>query len=311
MDTIILASLNVGLFLTLAMVEYLSHAKKREIFYETIYLKETKSIPTFLFFLPPAWFFYVREKVLQNKNKSENVSFHNEFTLPKLALLNAALLLLSFNLNTLFKLPFYLTLLAGIVAQISLFLVLRNKEQKIKDELQKKLPEILDIMARVYRVHTDLRVTIAEVAEKMREPALKSSFNEIVRLSRFGYTVEDAMVHVAKKIQSEDFDFIVTSIKLNIPVGGDLPRLFEHTAKLLRQRKEAKNEIDNLMFQSKISSIISALLVPMIIVVAFTSSIKYQQVLLFNPTGRLVFFGCLIWWIIGVIMIRKNSRIRI
>jgi tight adherence protein B len=238
-------------------------------------------------------------------------SLLEQVTISKLVLINAGIALIAFNLSNVFNIAWYITFVIGILAQCLFYLYAKNKQQKIKVEIEKRLPEILEIMSRVYRVHSDLRVTLSEVAIKMHEPIIKEKFNQMVRLSRFGYTVEESMEQIAKEIQSNDFDFVVTSIKLNVPVGGDLPHLFEHTAKLLRQRKEAKTEIDNLMFQSKISSIISALLVPAIILVAFTSSQKYQEVLLHNPTGRLVFFGCLFWWILGVIMIRKNSRIRI
>lgn len=312
MDLVFVATVNIAVFVGLLCWEYVQVVNKKERFYTRIASPSQKKLPKTLLFLPSS-LFYQAENVLSRLQKKSSVkkNLAEEFTLPKLLILNAAVLLLSFNFATLLKIPWYVTFSLGLLGQVLLYFYTRGKKQKLKDEMEKKLPEILDVMARVYRVHTDLRVTFQEVANTIHEPLLQEKFSEMVRLSRFGYTIEEAMEHVAKEISSEDFDFIVTSIKLNIPVGGDLSHLFEHTAKLLRQRKEAKNEIQNLMFQSKISSIISALLVPAIILVAFTSSQKYQQVLLYNPTGRLVFFACLFWWIIGVVLIRKNSRIRI
>lgn len=310
MDILILAIINVILAIGIGVWEYFSFASKREQFYSRIQTPGDGEIPKVFFLLPPNLFKKIRQKNSGSKRSSPR-SLLDEFTLTKVLMLNAGLGLISFNLSNIFNIPWYVTVCIGVILECLLYLYAKNKQQKIKDEIEKKLPEILEIMARVYRVHSDLRVALTEVAEKVHESVIKEKFSQMVRLSRFGYTVEESIEQIAKEIKSSDFDFVVTSIKLNIPVGGDISHLFEHTAKLLRQRKEAKTEIDNLMFQSKISSVISALLVPAIIFVAFSSSEKYQEVLLYNPTGRLVFFCCLFWWILGVIMIRKNSRIRI
>jgi len=243
------------------------------------------------------------------KDEVKGATLLQQITPANLIMMNLAMLLIAYNLQTIVKVPFYVTFLVFIVAQVVAFLYLQGKQTLVKEAIEKKLPEILDMMARVYRVHTDLRVAVREVAEHSSDEIIKTEFRRVAQLSQFGYSVEDSLEQLAKEIKSPDLDFVVSSIKLNAPVGGNLPHLFEHTAKMLRQRKEATDEINNLMFQSKISSTIAALLVPVIIIVSFVSSEKYQDALLRNPTGRMIFFFCLIWWFIGIVIIRKNSRI--
>lgn len=232
-------------------------------------------------------------------------------SIPHVIILNAGLGLIAYNISQLADIPIAMILGAGFIIQLILYTYLSRKKIQKREALEARLPEILEIMARVYRVHTDLRVALHEVAEHTPDPIVAGLFREMVQLSRFGYTVEEAMEYVARDIGSKDFRFVVASVRLNVPVGGDVSQLFDYTAEMLRKRKEAKTEIGNVMFQSRISAMLSAFLVPIITVVAFMSSERYQEVLLFNPNGRLVLIGCFLWWLIGVVIIHKNSRIRI
>lgn len=315
MDLIILASTNVLLALGLLVVEYISFVKKR---HDTLARTSELTAVSFNSFqdkirtLVSDSLFRKIEPLLQKKN---NASREQKMTLiqqitPKIIItINVCVAILALNLQLLTGVTWVVWVAVGLAVQGFLFMYLKNKQVNYRAAVEKRLPEILDIMARVYRVHSDLRIALQEVAKNSSDPIVKQYFQEMVQLSRFGYTVEEAMAFVARKIQSPDLDFVVSSIKVNIPVGGEVSKLFEHTARLLRQRKEAKDEIQNLMFQSKFSSIASAAIIPLIILYSFSTNAKYQEVLITDPTGRLVFFSCLFWWLIGVVIIRKNTRI--
>ncbi len=312
-ELLLLALLNLIVILGSLAFQYLYYVNKRKTYDERVqHLHSTKtfSLNPFVYF-PDSW-----HKTLQKlniftpkKDDAKGSGLLQQITPANLIALNVAMLVISYNMQKLANIPWYISILVLVVVQAGVYFYLQNKQILVKEAIEKKLPEILDMMARVYRVHTDLRVAVREVAEHSTDEIVRTEFKRVAQLSQFGYSVEDALEHLANEIKSPDLDFVVSSIKLNVPVGGNLPYLFEHTAQMLRQRKEATDEINNLMFQSKISSIISALLVPVITIVSFVSSEKYQDVLLRNPTGRMVFFICLIWWFIGVVIIRKNSRI--
>lgn len=299
-------------------MDYLSYVKKRTQVFEQFTTVTgtgvTQPLEKLMPFFPDSLFRIITHFV-KKKDKTAKPEIRKsvltEFTVRNILMINAGVLVISFNLQRIFAVPWYVLLFGGVALQLSMFYFLKSKQIKHRDTLEKKLPEILDIMSRVYRVHTDLKIAVQEVSVHSSDQFIKKAFQDIVSLSRFGYTVEEAMETVAKDIQSPDFDFVIASIRMNVPLGGDLTYLFDNTARILRQRKEAADEIGNLMFQSKISSTISALLVPIIALVSFTTNDTYKEVLLYNPSGRLVFIGCLIWWIIGVVIIRKNSRVRI
>ncbi len=313
-ELLILAVINLFVIIGSLVFRYFYYVNNRKVFDERVQLlhksKKAPSINPFVYF-PDAWHKTLQKLNFldQKNNEVKGTGLLQQITPANLIMMNVAVIVIAFNMQKLAKVPWYISVMVLFALQGFAYLYLQGKQVLVKEAIEKKLPDILDMLARVYRVHTDLRVAVREVAQHSNDEIVRTEFKRIAQLSQFGYSVEDALEHLAKDIKSPDLDFVVSSIKLNVPVGGNLPYLFEHTAQMLRQRKEATDEINNLMFQSKISSTISALLVPVIAIFSFVSSEKYQDALLRNPTGRMVFFFCLIWWFIGVVIIRKNSRI--
>jgi Flp pilus assembly protein TadB len=316
MELVTLAGINVILFILLLLIEYISFVRQRVGVVERMEQigLSSPSLPAdrVLLFLPD-WLFRQIRPLIPARSPSKHLpreqSVLAEITPVKIMIINLCCLVLGINAQMLLSVPWYAIYIILVAGQAIAWYLLKHNQKNKREALEKRLPEILDIMARVYRVHTDLRISLQEVAKNIADREVSQLFEDMVKISRFGYTVEEAMSYVAAKIESPDLDFVITSIKINIPLGGDLAYLFEHTAQLLRQRKEAKDEIQNLMFQSKFSSMASALIVPIIVVASFVTNPKYQQVLLYNPTGRLIFIGCIFWWLIGVVIIRKNARV--
>lgn len=304
------------LFVLMLISEYISFVRQRVHTVdrlEQIGLKAPVTSADRVLLVLPDWLFRVVRPLLPRPSSTQPLphkqSLVAEITPVKVLIINLCCIVLGVNTQVLLSIPWYAVWLVLLAGQMVAWYLLKRNQKNKREALEKRLPEILDIMARVYRVHTDLRISLQEVVKNIADREVASMFDDMVKLSRFGYTVEEAMSYVARKIESPDLDFVITSIRINIPLGGDLAYLFEHTAQLLRQRKEAKDEIQNLMFQSKFSSMASALIVPVIVVASFVTNPKYQQVLLYNPTGRLIFISCIFWWLIGVVIIRKNARV--
>lgn len=312
-EILIIAIINLFFILCALALEYMHAVNQRKLFDGKINtlqnIKKSTNLEVFLPGLLGTKFKNLFQHKSSTPAKEVQPSLIKQVTPANLALINISLVIIAFNLQRFVGIAWYI--LAGLFIGIELtaFAFLKGKQVQVREAIEKKLPEILDMMGRVYRVHNDLRVAISEVAEHSPDPIVKQEFRKVAQLSRFGYSIEEALEHLSNEIKSEDLDFVISSIRLNAPVGGNLAYLFEHTAQMLRQRKEASDEINNLMFQSKISATISALLVPVIIVFSFVSSTKYQDALLRNPNGRMIFLFCLVWWFIGVVIIRKNSRI--
>lgn len=299
------------------IVDYIGYARRRLAYLTRVAAltgslarEPADTLPAFVPGRAGRYFTHLLRQARRDKRDAKT-QLIDEFTPRNIVMVTLAMSFLGYTMQHVLGIPWYVLTAGGALAQAFVYIHLKHKRRKIQEELDARLPEILEIMARVYRVHSDLRIAVSEVAAHISQPSLKELFGEIVKISRFGYTVEEAMDVVARRVGSDDFDFLVTSIRLNTPVGGNLAYLFEKSAAILRQRKETAAEINNLMFQNKVSAVVSAFLVPVITLVSFATSDKYQEVLLRNPTGRMVFLFCFVWWLAGVVIIRSSSRVRV
>lgn len=320
MELIILATVNILLFIWILFIDWNAHRKQRMRFYRRITktsdLRDNSiswmdHIHVAFPFVSFAHLHHFHEKLQAQRNRTDEVPFTQQIKGAHGVVLLILGIVSSWLISFSTGISWMLVLLAFFLLGGGIYLWSQQRIMTIRTHIQKQLPEILEIMARVYRVHSDLRYALEEVVRSQSDHHVKRTFAEMLSLSRFGYTVEEAMEYVARQIGSEDLNFVVASIQMNTPVGGDLSYLLERTAVLLRQRKDAHEEIQSVMFQSKFSAIASAFLVPIIVVVSVSTNPDYQDILFFDPTGRLLFIGCLLWWIIGVIIIHKNARVTI
>jgi tight adherence protein B len=75
-----------------------------------------------------------------------------------------------------------------------------------------------------------------------------------------GISVDDALNHMVKRNQSEDFDLMVTAVQIHRVVGGNLAEILDTIAHTIRERVRIKGEIRTLTAQARASGWIITLL---------------------------------------------------
>lgn len=206
-----------------------------------------------------------------------------------------------------------------ILVPITLFLLMQGgvwylvkaNRKKTTDRMEQDLPQALDIMSRVYRIHPNLKVAVQEVPRHMPPGPLANLFQEVHTLATFGYSVEEAIVRVNAKAKSEDLAQVATAIRIHLPQGGDIAAQLQEMASLLRRRREVSREVSASMFQNKVSSIFTSAFVPIIILLVFTINTEGYREILKNPTGRAVFLAALGWWACGIIIMKRLMKVAV
>lgn len=223
--------------------------------------------------------------------------------------ISMALLLINFwrltRIHILFPLFFF------VLFEVIMWYALQKKQKKLADIVDEELPSVLETMSRVYRIHPDLKDAVVEAWMNLPKGPVKNVLNDVIKLTNFGHSVEEALTEVNKTIKSRDVAFVTSAIKINLPAGGNLSEHFEGTARLLRARREVSQEVKNAMFQNKVSSVFTALFVPIIIILVFAVNRESYHQVLQKETGRLIFVSCLVWWIFGIIIMRRLMKVTI
>ncbi len=234
-----------------------------------------------------------------------------DLSLLRLAIFEAAAAILFINLWRLTRVHPWLLLTLWALMQSAVWYFSKRSRKKTKDLVQWQLPQALDIISRVYRVHPNLKAAVAQVPLNLQPGPTSTLFAQVHSLASFGYSVEEALDKVNIPLGSEDLAQVATSLRIHIRQGGDIASQLGHMANLLRRRREVTSEVGAAMFQNKISSVFTSLFVPLIIILVFTINTDGYRQILTNPAGRTIFLVALGWWALGIVIMRRLMRVAI
>ena len=163
-------------------------------------------------------------------------------------------------------------LLAGLISQLavvgavfglsSLLLprwYVGNRERKRVSEFNSQLGDTIGIMANSLRSGYSLLQAMELVSRETPQP-MGGEFARVVREVGLGLSPERALENLVRRIDSEDLDLMVTAIKVQHEVGGNLSQILDTIGSTIRERVRIKGEIKVLTAQQSLAGyIISAL----------------------------------------------------
>ncbi len=192
-------------------------------------------------------------------------------------------------------------------------LALQKNLKKISENfyLARELPAVLEYMAKVYKINPDITYTIYQTSKRVKNPKTKQLLKEAYKMSQLGYSSIECFEYISDKTKSKALKFVVNSIKISQPLGADISEIFFKTASILRHKEETEKEINNLMFQSKLTGIVLSLAPILMFIFTYISDKNYQQTVTNNPKIKFIFFLTSLWWMIGTFITIKLSKIKV
>ncbi len=99
-----------------------------------------------------------------------------------------------------------------------------------------------------------------DMVSKEGNPPISEEFARVTREVGLGISPQDALLHLVRRIRSDDLDLMVTAINVQHEVGGNLARILNTIADTIRERVKLKGEIRTITSQQRMSGYILALL---------------------------------------------------
>ena len=167
-----------------------------------------------------------------------------------------------------------------------------------------QLSDTLLIMAGALRSGFGVGQAIDTVAEEM-DPPMSQEFQRAILETRLGRDVEDALDGIARRVQNEDFEWVVDAMRINRQVGGDLARILDQVSETIRARNRLKRQVSALTAEGRISALVLALLPVAIAAILFSSNPDYMEPL-FSRTGGLIMLGVAVGLLVaGALWLKK------
>jgi tight adherence protein B len=135
----------------------------------------------------------------------------------------------------------------------------RRKDLKRRRKIDSQLADMIAMLANGLRAGFSIQQAVASVADANREP-ISSEMRRVVRESALGIEMGVALQHLNERLQSKDFDMMVTAISIHRRVGGNLADVMDKIAEVIRERVRIAGEVRVLTAQARASGyIITAL----------------------------------------------------
>ncbi|HUK81912.1 MAG TPA: type II secretion system F family protein, partial [Verrucomicrobiae bacterium] len=97
------------------------------------------------------------------------------------------------------------------------------------------------------------------IAKEMNDPIAKE-LNRVLREVNLGATVDQALLNLGKRINSQDLDIVISAYLIQKDVGGNLTEIMEKVAETIRERLRIQGDIRVLTAQGRLSGLIVGLL---------------------------------------------------
>jgi len=203
-----------------------------------------------------------------------------------------------------------LGLMGGMIGFGTPLLILGMKIDQRRKAFNDQLGDTITLIANALRTGYSFMQAIEMVSREMAKP-IGEEFARVLKEMNLGVTTEDALNNMAKRVNSEDLDLVITAVLIQRQVGGNLAVVLDSIANTIRERIKIKGHIKTLTAQGKISGIIIGMLPIVMGGIIYLLNPEYIKILFIDPLGKIMLVAGVVSQFIGMMVIRKIINIDI
>jgi len=172
-----------------------------------------------------------------------------------------------------------------------------------------QLGDTLQMLAGGLRAGHSLLRSVDAVALEADAPT-SEEFARLVNETRLGRDLRESMLDAARRLRSEDFDWISQAIEIHREVGGDLAEVLDHVGETIRERTQIKGQVAALSAEGRLSAyILVALPVGMFIYMSVVNA-TYISTLYTNPLGWFMLASAAVLLAVGTFWLSRVVKIK-
>ncbi|MDD2620717.1 MAG: type II secretion system F family protein, partial [Syntrophomonadaceae bacterium] len=127
-----------------------------------------------------------------------------------------------------------------------------------------QLGDALVVMANSLRAGFGFQQAMDTVRKELPAP-ISSEFNWALQEMTLGFSQEEALINLSKRIKSEDLDMVISGVVIQRQVGGNLAEILDNISGTIRERTKIRREVKILTAQGRLSGLIIGIL-PLVLI---------------------------------------------
>lgn len=173
-----------------------------------------------------------------------------------------------------------------------------------------QLADTIALMSNSLRSGLSL-VQSMEMISREAEPPVSEEFQRVVREIGLGVGPQEALLHLVRRVASDDLELLVTAILVQFEIGGNLSRILDSIASTIRERVKLHGEIRTMSAQGRMAGYVLSGLPVAIGGLLMLIAPSYMGAL-FTPGPWLVLpVAAFVGIVIGSVVIRKLVAIEV
>jgi tight adherence protein B len=170
---------------------------------------------------------------------------------------------------------------------------------KVRSAFDEQLPDNLDVLAGAMRTGHSIMGALSVMVESADDPS-KSEFRRVLQDEQLGVPLDDALMVMARRMESQDAEQVSLVMRLQREAGGNTAEVLDRVAETIRGRMELRRLVNVLTAQARISRWILTGLPIFVLVALMFSGGDYLDPLLHRTIGQ-------VFLVIGVILVTIGS----
>ncbi|MDB6353950.1 type II secretion system F family protein [Trichococcus sp. K1Tr] len=189
-------------------------------------------------------------------------------------------------------------------------MILEIVRKKRVRKLNSQLPQSLGLLANGLRAGYSFSQAMAVITKEMEAP-IADEFGKVLRENAYGKPMEEALLDFSKRTDDEDLDMFITTLLIQMNVGGDLAEILDTISETIRERVKLRGEIRTLTAQNRMSAWVVGIMPFAIALLIYKASPDQAVAFITNPIGMMMAIAAAVLMVIGVFALIKIVNIKI
>ncbi len=200
--------------------------------------------------------------------------------------------------------------LGFIVGVVGCLMALTIRIQRRQKAFADQLEDMLNMTANALRAGFSFMQALDYIANEMADP-VRSEVRRVVTDVNMGLPLEESLNNMTRRVNSPDFNLVVTAVLIQRQVGGNLARVLDTISGTINDRIRMRREVNTLTAQGKMSAWVVGGLPIFLGIVMQIIMPGYLDPIFTSEIGQIAAAVCAVLMLIGFIIIRSIVNIEL
>lgn len=243
-------------------------------------------------------------KIQNELNKADVKLKVTEFLAIRFICANLSALLLSFKFGVFGALGG--AFLGWMVPKIQIGRLQKKRQRAFQDQIQDTLTSISSAL----KSGNSFLQALEFVAREGRPP-MSIEISRILRETALGMAIDESLQSLCKRMESDDFELVVTSVLIQRQTGGNLAEVLDSIAFTIRERIKLKRQVMALTAMGRLSGMVVSILPVGLMVILYFLNKEFMMPLFTTLYGKIMLGIGAFNMTTGVMIIRKVITIEV